>query len=66
MPSTQALSVKGEVVKVRECEEEGRESGGHMSICQAKCLTPNFIKLIRERLRLMGNQEGKGLQCIRG
>ena len=58
------LSVKGEVVKVRECEEERRESGGHMSIFQAKCLTPMFKNLIRERLRLMENHKGKDLQCI--
>ena len=26
------LSLKGEVIKARECEEERRESGGHMSL----------------------------------
>ena len=60
------LSLRGEVLKARECEEERRESGGHMLLWQAKCLKPIFKYLIRERLRLMENHKGGGLQCIRG
>ena len=59
------LSLRGEVLKAREYVEE-KESGGHMSLGQAKCLKPIFKNLIRERLRLMENHKGGGLQCIRG
>ena len=58
------LSLRGELLKARECKEERRESGGHMSLGQAKCLKPILKNLIRERPRLMENHKDGGLQCI--
>ena len=44
------LILRGEELKARDCVEERRESGGHMSLGQAKRLKPIFKYLIRERL----------------
>ena len=41
------LSLRGEELKARECVEETRESGDHMSLGQAKSLKPIFKRLIR-------------------
>ena len=58
------LSLKGVIIKARGCEEERRESGDHLSLCQAKWLPPRFMKFTRENFSLREIHKGGSLQCI--